>query len=118
MEQQDATLTPLGDKQGLELGEATTTPFVEAQEPGYGYRQEPQYPRLAVRRGYEGTTLLRVHIMADGRVSEVEISESSGYRSLDRAARKAVQIWRFNPAHLGGKPVDSWALVPIAFKLK
>ncbi len=74
-------------------------------------------PALAVRRGYEGTTLLRVRILEDGRVEVVEIKESSGYRILDEAAMKAVRPWRFAPALMAGKPVASWVLVPIAFKL-
>jgi len=72
---------------------------------------------LAIRRGYQGTTLLRVRIVEDGRVEVVEIKESSGYRILDEAAMKAVRPWRFTPALMAGKPVASWVLVPIAFKL-
>jgi protein TonB len=118
--QQSVTSAPPGDEWGMEGGESTigAGPFVEALAPGYGYRQEPHYPRLAVRRGYEGTTLLRVHIMQDGRVSAVEIKESSGYGSLDQAARNAVGNWLFTPARSGGRPVASWVLVPITFKLK
>jgi len=72
---------------------------------------------LAIRRGYQGTTLLRVRILEDGRVEVVEIKESSGYRILDEAAMKAVRPWRFTPALMAGKPVASWVLLPIAFKL-
>lgn len=97
--------------------QASSPPFSEALPPRYGYRREPEYPRLAVRRGYEGTVLLRVHILHDGRVEAVEIEESSGHHILDRAARKAVRTWRFTPARRGERPVASWALVPITFKL-
>lgn len=93
-------------------------PFMEAVAPRYGFRREPKYPSLAVRRGYEGTVLLRVRVLKNGRVAEVQVKETSGYRILDKAARKAVELWRFTPALLGGKPVDSWILVPITFKLK
>ena len=90
---------------------------MDSRPPGYGDRAEPEYPALAIRRGYQGTTLLRVRILEDGRVEVVEIKESSGYRILDEAAMKAVKPWRFTPALMAGKPVASWVLVPIAFKL-
>jgi protein TonB len=90
---------------------------VGSRPPGYGDRAEPEYPALAVRRGYEGTTLLRVRVLEDGRVAVVEVKESSGYRILDEAALRAVRPWRFTPALMAGKPVASWVLVPIAFKL-
>jgi protein TonB len=92
--------------------------FVEAQSPRYGYRREPRYPHVAVRRGYEGTVLLKVRVLDSGRVDRVEIEESSGYRILDKAALEAVKTWRFTPARRGGTKVVSWALVPITFKLK
>jgi len=90
---------------------------MDSRPPGYGNRAEPEYPALAIRRGYEGTALLRVRVLEDGRVEVVEIKESSGYRILDEAAMKAVRPWRFTPALMAGKPVASWVLVPIAFKL-
>jgi protein TonB len=91
---------------------------MDSRPPGYGNRAEPEYPALAIRRGYEGTALLRVRVLEDGRVEVVEIKESSGYRILDEAAMKAVRPWRFIPALMAGKPVASWVLVPIAFKLR
>lgn len=104
------------DESGVSSGTSPPS-FSEALPPRYGYRREPEYPRLAVRRGYEGTVLLRVHILHDGRVEAVEIEEGSGHQILDRAARKAVRTWRFTPARRGGRSVASWALVPITFKL-
>jgi len=91
--------------------------LTDSQPPGYGDRAEPEYPALAIRRGYQGTTLLRVRVLEDGRVEVVEVKESSGYRILDEAATKAVRPWRFTPGLMAGKPVASWVLVPIAFKL-
>ncbi|MFP3869933.1 MAG: TonB family protein [Syntrophobacteria bacterium] len=92
--------------------------LIEAQPPRYGHRQEPTYPRLAVRRGYEGTALLRVRVLEDGRVGAVEITESSGHRILDQSAREAVKTWQFVPARRGGEKMASWVLVPITFRLR
>jgi TonB family protein len=108
------------DQASLDAGDSlgSSRSFVEAQSPRYGYRREPRYPRVAVRRGYEGTVLLRVRVLRSGRVDQVEIEESSGYRILDKSALEAVKTWRFTPARRGDKKVVSWALVPITFKLK
>jgi TonB family protein len=93
-------------------------PFTEAVAPRYGFRPEPQYPSFAVRRGYEGTVLLRVCVLKNGRVTEVHVKETSGYKILDEAARRAVELWRFTPALLDVNPIDSWVLVPITFQLR
>lgn len=99
-----------------ETGKVTS--FVESRPPAYGQRQDPGYPEVARRRGYQGTTLLRVRVLEDGRVAAVEIKESSGYQILDGTATEAVWIWRFAPALADGRPVASWVLVPITFRLQ
>ena len=53
--------------------------------------------------------LLHVFVAADGQASKVDIRESSGFERLDRAARDAVQRWRFVPARQGDKAVAAWA---------
>jgi len=44
------------------------------------------YPRLAVRQGWEGTVVLSVRILPDGRLDEIRVKESSGRALLDRSA--------------------------------
>jgi protein TonB len=56
--------------------------------------------------------------LEDGRVAAVQIKESSGYHILDSTASKAVWTWRFTSALAAGKPVASWVLVPITFRLR
>ena len=75
----------------------------------------PRYPREALRSGESGTVLLRVHVGADGRPTQVDLVESSRSRSLDRAATEAVRRWRFRPAQRNGQPVPGVVQVPIAF---
>lgn len=103
---------------GPGLQTASLPGFVESLPPAYGHRQDPEYPELARRRGYQGTALLRVRILEDGRVAAVQIKESSGYQILDGTATKAVWNWRFTPALADGRPVASWVLVPITFRLQ
>src|SRR5690606_32137338 len=77
----------------------------------------PRYPRDAYRRGEQGTVLLRVHVNARGEPGDIDLIDSSGSRSLDRAAIDAVRRWRFAPAMQGETPVEGTVQVPIEFAL-
>lgn len=78
----------------------------------------PRYPRTSLRRGEQGTVVLRVRVDERGAPVEVTIEHSSGYRDLDRAARDTVaDRWRFHPAQRDGRPVPAWGLVPVRFTL-
>jgi len=57
----------------------------------------PAYPIEAQRRGEQGTVVLRVHIDATGRATQVDVAESSGYPALDVSARTRLLSWRFKP---------------------
>ena len=85
---------------------------------GYLRNPAPQYPSLAMRRGWEGTVLLRVHVLASGKPGDIHIQESSGRAQLDDAALSAVKRWSFVPAKQGDTPIDGWVSVPIDFKIK
>ncbi|PTL36099.1 hypothetical protein CLG94_05380 [Candidatus Methylomirabilis limnetica] len=85
--------------------------------PNYGINPLPRYPPLAREKGYEGTVYLRVLVRADGRVGQLTIDRSSGYEILDREAVDSVKGWAFLPAKKGGKPVESWVLLPVKFAL-
>lgn len=85
--------------------------------PGYLRNPAPEYPELAVERGWEGTVILNVHVLGNGKPSSVEVKTSSGRNVLDNAAVQTVRRWSFVPAKQGDTPVDSWVEVPIDFKL-
>lgn len=85
---------------------------------GYLHNPAPQYPSLAMRRGWEGTVLLRVHVLASGNPGEIQIQKSSGRDQLDAAALAAVKRWSFVPAKQGDVARDGWVSVPIDFKIK
>jgi len=50
------------------------------------------FPEEARRRKLFASLVMTVHIRADGSVEKVEIDRSSGYRLLDAAARRAVDL--------------------------
>jgi len=87
------------------------------QPPTYRVTPKPAYPRLAERRRWEGTVLLKVVIDATGKVGRVDIDRSSGYEVLDQAALQQIQSWRFHPARRGGRAVEGEVLVPVEFVL-
>lgn len=95
------------------------TPTVSARfDAAYLQNPSPSYPRMSRRAGEEGTVMLRVRVLADGRPSSIDVAESSGHPRLDEAARETVRNWRFTPARQGDTPIDSWLRVPIAFRLQ
>jgi len=87
------------------------------------------YPRWAREAGYEGTAKVRFTILADGKLGEITLINSSGYDILDKAAittiNKAVKrtvdpkpsTWPF-PALMDSLNRTSLLIeLPIAFKL-
>jgi protein TonB len=95
---------------------------VSARAPDRGlvvaYRPEPVYPRLARRRGLQGEVIVEAEVGADGRPRRVKIKRSSGWSSLDDAAARAVQQWRFSAAQRDGRAVAATAEIPIRFRLQ
>jgi protein TonB len=85
--------------------------------PQGGYQVRPAYPSAPRRLGIQGTTLLRVHVLADGRIGDVQVERSAGHPDLDQAAQEAVRRWRFEPARRGEGPVAMWVLLPFEFRL-
>ena len=77
------------------------------------------YPSSARRLEQEGTTLLRVLVDTEGRVTQVEMDKSSGVPALDEAARNAVTRCRGGkPGTAEGKPEQTWMQVKYTFKLE
>jgi len=83
----------------------------------YLNNSSPGYPSRAKRRRMQGEVILQVLVSKLGKALAVEIVKSSGYKLLDKTAKKSVQDWRFVPAYSGSDPVEATVLVPIEFKL-
>ncbi|MDI6764379.1 MAG: energy transducer TonB [Thermodesulfobacteriota bacterium] len=87
-------------------------------QPRYAENPKPLYPREARKKGYEGEVLLRVEVLSNGRVGEIEVRRSSGYEVLDRSAITAVKQWRFVPAKKDETTIPVWVNIPITFQLR
>jgi len=83
-----------------------------------GYQVKPRYPESARRAGAQGVTTLRVRVLENGRVGDVIVEQSAGFRDLDFAAVDAVKKWLFEPARRGKEPVSVWVLLPVKFQLQ
>ncbi len=77
----------------------------------------PAYPQDARSKGFTGKVKVKVLISEQGTVEDTVIAQSSGYASLDEAARLALRHWHFSPAYRGGHAVAAWVVVPVTFKL-
>ena len=91
--------------------------MTQGARPDYGLNPTPPYPKSARRRGYEGTVLLRVLVLENGKVGEIEVKSPSGHSVLDDSALKAVKDWTFIPGKKAGQSVSSWVEVPIKYQL-
>ncbi len=67
----------------------------------------PEYPLEAARRHERGLVKLALHIDVAGKVTAVEIVQSSGSPRLDEAARKTASTWHFRPAFKDGRAVET-----------
>lgn len=80
--------------------------------------QRPVYPKNLRERDIEGKVILKMLIDKEGKVQEIQIFESSGYKAFDQIAIKSVQQWRFRPARKENQQTESWVLIPINFQIK
>ena len=94
------------------------TPVVRKAVPLYKVNPLPEYPRLARKRGYQGTVVLDVLVDQNGRVVDIRLFTSSGHSILDRKAMESIKVWLFKPGMKGNKKLDMWVRVPVRFELK
>ena len=80
-------------------------------------KPEPEYPQVARRLGWEGTTTLLLELRADGTVGEVNVVASSNYPILDEVAKQTAKKWTHVPARRDGVPITQWITQSIPFKL-
>ncbi len=76
---------------------------------------EPIYPADARLRGLSGAVTLDATIGQDGSVKAVSVI--SGTALLATAAKTAVREWRFTPAKLDGKPIESQKRITVLFRI-
>ena len=79
--------------------------------------KSPVYPAMSKRNGEEGTVLLRVLVTSEGRVGEIEVIQSTGFKRLDEAAIAEVKNWKFNLASTKQISATEWISIPVSFHM-
>ena len=95
-------------------GPDIVTPRVDARYPF----TEPEYPGSEIRSLHEGTVWLSVEVLANGRIGQVRVDQSSGYARLDDSAAREARKWRMKPGTENGVAKAMWLKVPVKFQLK
>ena len=110
------------EKKGVEektrMASIPPAQILREARPMYRTNPSPHYPRLARKRGYEGTVVLEVLVDPNGRVKDLQVFKSGGYAILDKAAVASVKTWLFEPGMRGDEKVEMWVKIPIRFQLK
>jgi protein TonB len=103
------------------IGEGPITPAPVFKQPEIDARRplsEPMYPSRAIRENRQGTVLVSVFVLADGRIGEVRLEQSSGFPDLDDSAMREAKRWRLKPGTKDGLAFGMWKQIPITFQLK
>ena len=79
---------------------------------------EEYYPDASKRLGEEGACRVKLQVPADGRITDAQVVQSSGFARLDNACLKGVIGQRMLPATEDGKAVDSETVIRIHWKLR
>ncbi len=108
----DSTAKPVASKSG-----ATEKPQL-IQKPNFLKRPSaPRYPRIAQRKGVEGTALYEIWLNEKGKQIKQELITSSGASVLDEAALNAIRDWKFSPQVINGQAIAHRVQIPVRFSL-
>lgn len=70
-----------------------------------------EYPKAALMNEEQGVVSMMFLVSAEGRVLESKLDKTSGFKSLDKAAMKAIADCKFKPGMKDGKPDSTWTRV-------
>ena len=79
---------------------------------------DEDYPPQSKRLGEEGVTMVRLHVLEDGSIDDVQVAQSSGFPRLDETAIKKLKRWRVKPGTEDGKPVAMWMDLRVVWQIK
>ncbi len=92
---------------------ADTTPIRDAKS-----CEVPKYPRAALMNEETGTVQMGFLVGADGKVADAKIEQTSGSKSLDKAALAAFSLCKFRPGTKDGKAEQMWTKVEFVWQFK
>lgn len=80
-------------------------------------KQHFNYPRIAIKRNWQGKVLLSLRVTASGKIENIQLSTSSGYDILDRAAIKSLSKIEFVPEMESWLAFDIDLTLPVIYQL-
>jgi len=111
---------------GVNLAQATPPPNLKPQtatstaqnkQPHVLYKPTPEYTADAKQMHIEGTVTVHIHVLPNGTVEVVGVTDGLGH-GLDDSARRAAQGTKFEPAtDASGHPVEWDGYVKVVFQL-
>ena len=87
-------------------------------DPRFAADQQPPYPTREHRAQRGGQVRIRVTIGADGRVKAVQRLSATSDAFWQATERHALNRWRFRPATIDGRPVESTKTLTITFQIE
>lgn len=79
---------------------------------------QPPYPRSQELAQRGGSVRVRVHVGTDGRVIRVERLDATNDAFWRATERQALDRWRFRPATLDGRPVETSKVMTVTFRIE
>lgn len=76
---------------------------------------DPVYPAEADQQRQSGSVRVQLKVEADGRVSQVEVVESTPPGVFDASALDAFRTARFTPGQKAGRPVRALVLIEVTY---
>ena len=76
---------------------------------------DPVYPAEADQQRQSGSVRVQLKVEADGRVSQVEVVESTPPGVFDASALDAFRAARFTPGQKAGRPVRALVLIEVTY---
>lgn len=112
--------TPPGPTRLAENTVPTVPPPVRraaSVDPNYRDALQPPYPRPMLDAQRDGSVRVRITIGTDGRVSAIERLSSSDDAFWRVTERQARGRWRFRPATVDGRPIESTMVMTVTFRI-
>jgi TonB family protein len=76
---------------------------------------QEDYPPLLRDAGIGGTATVWAYVDETGRITKLQLDQSSGYEALDQAAMRVAARLRFEPATEAGRVITTWTACRFRF---
>lgn len=100
------------------LAQASEASITEKAIVDFNSCRKPEYPHADLAAGHQGTVTLAFQVDERGAVRQATVDQSSGYPSMDEAARGAIARCSFHPALAGTQPVATSVKVKYVWTLE